>query len=126
MFGAAIGLPALIPVALLVGGILMARHELSVRNRCQRTEGTVVGRSCGEGPPCRNLIDFTDEHGVRRTTTTSSPDKQVGESVAVCFVPGTEGSEVDFPGHGGAGIVLAGLGVFGIFTIVRFLTAKPG
>jgi hypothetical protein len=125
LFFAPIALPPLIAVAMLVGGILMARHELSVRNRCQRTEGIVVGRTCGEGPPCSNEISFTDEQGVPRSTT-SNLEKQVGEGVVVCFVPGTNGSEVYLPGHGGEGIVLALLGLVGVVGTIRFLTTKPG
>jgi hypothetical protein len=119
LFGAVMSLCVLLPLAMLILGVWMARHELWVRDHCQKTVGTVVRQVCAEGA-CDKVIQFNDERGAQREVTSYAPE-EVGDVITVCFMPGGEGSEVYIKGAESRGFTMAALGVFFLILVVHFL-----
>jgi hypothetical protein len=119
VFGAVMSLCVLLPLAMLILGVWMARHELWVRDHCQKTVGTVVRQVCAEGA-CDKVIQFNDERGALRDVTSYAPE-EVGDVITVCFMPGGEGSDVYIKGAEGGGVTMALAGGLFLILIVHFL-----
>jgi hypothetical protein len=104
-------------------GVLMARHELWLRDHCQHVQGTIVGQVCGEGPPCEKEVQFTDERGALRRALSPRPTGEVGTPATVCFLPGGESSKVYFRGDEANGIILALWASVWVIGEIRVLTS---